>query len=222
MRGSMAGQDNGTAQRHRAVAPDRRRDPHRYRQRAVRRGRQTDRRSTSWPARFGVNRHTVREAIASLVHEGVLRSEQGRGTFVQQRRRFAYPIGPRTRFSTGLDGQAHELRGLLVGHAYEQASEQVAAGLEIKPGARVLRLETLSEADGQSCRARPAISTARASTASNGFSRDALDHRIVQGVRRRRLSPALDAGLGAPCRCRRPRRPQAVAGLDRAGHRRRQ
>ena len=51
--------------------------------------------------RFGVNRHTVREAIASLVHEGVLRSEQGRGTFVQQRRRFAYPIGPRTRFSTG-------------------------------------------------------------------------------------------------------------------------
>ena len=42
---------------------------------------------------FGVNRHTVREAIASLVHEGVLRSEQGRGTFVEQRRRFAYPIG---------------------------------------------------------------------------------------------------------------------------------
>jgi GntR family phosphonate transport system transcriptional regulator len=99
--------------------------------------------------RFGVNRHTVREAIASLVHEGVLRSEQGRGTFVQQRRRFAYPIGPRTRFSTGLDGQAHELRGLLISHAYEPASERVAAGLEIEPGARVLRLETLSEADGQ-------------------------------------------------------------------------
>ena len=99
--------------------------------------------------RFGVNRHTVREAIASLVHEGVLRSEQGRGTFVQQRRRFAYPIGPRTRFSAGLDGQAHELRGLLIGHAYEAASERVAAGLGLAPGARVLRLETLSEADGQ-------------------------------------------------------------------------
>src|SRR3954471_23595384 len=87
--------------------------------------------------RFGVNRHTVREAIASLVHEGVLRSEQGRGTFIQQRRRFAYPIGPRTRFSTGLDGQAHELRGHLIDHAYEAASEVVAAGLDIKPGARV-------------------------------------------------------------------------------------
>jgi GntR family phosphonate transport system transcriptional regulator len=99
--------------------------------------------------RFGVNRHTVREAIASLVHEGVLRSEQGRGTFVQQRRRFAYPIGPRTRFSAGLDGQAHELRGQLIGHAYEAASEQVATGLDLKVGARVLRLETLGEADGQ-------------------------------------------------------------------------
>jgi len=99
--------------------------------------------------RYGVNRHTVREAIASLVHEGVLRSEQGRGTFIQQRRRFAYPIGPRTRFSTGLDGQAHELRGLLIAHAYEAASETVAAGLGIAPGAPVLRLETLSEADGQ-------------------------------------------------------------------------
>jgi len=99
--------------------------------------------------RYGVNRHTVREAIASLVHEGVLRSEQGRGTFIQQRRRFAYPIGPRTRFSTGLGGQAHELRGLLIAHAYEEASAAVAAGLGIEQGARVLRLETLSEADGQ-------------------------------------------------------------------------
>ena len=105
--------------------------------------------NTSWRERFGVNRHTVREAIAALVQEGVLRAEQGRGTFVQQRRRFAYPIGPRTRFSAGLDGQAHELRGHALGHAYEEASDQVAAGLEIKAGARVLRLETLSEADGR-------------------------------------------------------------------------
>ena len=30
--------------------------------------------------RFGVNRHTVRAAIAALAHEGVLQSQQGRGT----------------------------------------------------------------------------------------------------------------------------------------------
>jgi len=51
--------------------------------------------------RYGVNRHTVRSAIAALVQEGVLKAEQGRGTFVLMRKRLSYPIGARTRFSTG-------------------------------------------------------------------------------------------------------------------------
>jgi GntR family phosphonate transport system transcriptional regulator len=99
--------------------------------------------------RFGVNRHTVREAIASLVHERVLRSEQGRGTFMEERRRLAYPIGTRTRFSEGLGGQARELHGTLIGHAYAEASETVAAALGLTAAAPVLRLETLGEADGR-------------------------------------------------------------------------
>lgn len=99
--------------------------------------------------RFGVNRHTVREAIASLVHEGVLRSEQGRGTFIEDVRRFAYPIGIRTRFSEGLDGQARELRGTLLGYAHVEASDAVAAALGLATGAPVLRMETRSEADGR-------------------------------------------------------------------------
>ena len=37
--------------------------------------------------RFGVNRHTVRSAIAALTQEGVLRAEQGRGTFVANAKR---------------------------------------------------------------------------------------------------------------------------------------
>lgn len=99
--------------------------------------------------RFGVNRHTVRGAIAALVQEGVLRAEQGRGTFVERRKRFAYPIGARTRFSEGLQGQARDRRGILLGHAAEPADECTAAALGIEPGAKVVRLETLSEADGR-------------------------------------------------------------------------
>jgi len=99
--------------------------------------------------RFGVNRHTVRTAIQALVQEGVLRAEQGRGTFVVRQPRLSYPIGPRTRFSAGLEGQARALRGNLLDHAYEEAPAAVAEALGLGPGAQVLRLDTMSEADGR-------------------------------------------------------------------------
>lgn len=100
-------------------------------------------------AGFGVNRHTVRSAIAQLVQEGVLRSEQGRGTFAVRPKRLAYPIAARTRFSTGLEGQARERRARLLAHAVEAADARIAQALGIEPGAPVIRLETLSEADGR-------------------------------------------------------------------------
>lgn len=102
---------------------------------------------TELAMRYGVNRHTVRAAIAALVQEGVLRSEQGRGTFVQKRKRLTYPIARRTRFSAGLEGQATEFRSKLLGNGTEPANELVAAALGIAAGAPVVRLETTSSAD---------------------------------------------------------------------------
>lgn len=104
---------------------------------------------TELSARFGVNRHTVRAAIAALVQEGVLRAEQGRGTFVASRERLSYPITARTRFSTGLEGQVREHHSALLEQAVEPASDRVAQALDLAPGAAVIRLETLSEADGR-------------------------------------------------------------------------
>ncbi|TIX61405.1 MAG: phosphonate metabolism transcriptional regulator PhnF, partial [Mesorhizobium sp.] len=100
--------------------------------------------------RYGVNRHTVRSAIAALVQDGVLRAEQGRGTFVLSRKRLSYPIGARTRFSEGLQGQATERRSVLLESAVEPASRRVAEGLGLAKGSSVIRLETRGEADGQS------------------------------------------------------------------------
>jgi GntR family phosphonate transport system transcriptional regulator len=99
--------------------------------------------------RYGVNRHTVRSAIAALVQEGVLKAEQGRGTFVLSRKRLSYPIGARTRFSEGLQGQTSERRSVLLDSAVEPASRRVAEGLGLAKGADVIRLETRGEADGQ-------------------------------------------------------------------------
>lgn len=99
--------------------------------------------------RFGVNRHTVRAAISALVQEGVLRAEQGRGTFIERRQRLTYPISARTRFSAGLEGQARDRRGNLLAYATEPAKARVAEALDLTEGASVIRLETLSEADGR-------------------------------------------------------------------------
>ena len=88
--------------------------------------------------RFGVNRHTVRAAIAALAHEGVLQSEQGRGTYVRRQKRLVYPIGERTRFSAGLGDQARETRSDMMGSATETAPEQVAAALGLVAGDRVV------------------------------------------------------------------------------------
>lgn len=103
---------------------------------------------TELAARFGVNRHTVRAAIAALVGEGALRSEQGRGTFVVRRRRLAYPISRRTRFSAGLEGQARERRTRMLDHSLETASQEVAQALHLAAGASVIRIESVGEADG--------------------------------------------------------------------------
>ncbi|WP_375451323.1 phosphonate metabolism transcriptional regulator PhnF [uncultured Devosia sp.] len=99
--------------------------------------------------RFAANRHTVRRALQALAAEGVVRTEQGRGSFVDQAKRLSYRIGKRTRFSEGLAGQAGALRRQVLGSRLENATAAVAAALAIVPGAKVTRLDTVSSADGR-------------------------------------------------------------------------
>ena len=97
-------------------------------------------------ARFGVNRHTVRRALAELTQRGLIRAERGSGTYVE-RKRLAYPIGARTRFSeiVGTAGRGPE--GRLIGHACEPATTDIAKRLGLDAGDLVVRLEILRSAD---------------------------------------------------------------------------
>lgn len=97
--------------------------------------------------RFGVNRHTVRSAIAALEKEGILRAEQGRGTFLNDRKRLRYPIGRRTRFSSGLEDQARTRSGKLLSSETLPAPPHIARALSLPAGAPVIQLSTLSTAD---------------------------------------------------------------------------
>lgn len=98
-------------------------------------------------ARFGVNRHTVRRAIAALTSEGILRADQGRGTFVASAP-LSYPIGPRTRFSEIVSGQDRAPAGRLIGSGLEEADALLAHQLQVPLGTLLIRLETLRVADG--------------------------------------------------------------------------
>ena len=108
-----------------------------------------DKLPTEWELtrRFGVNRHTVRRALAALAESGAVRAEQGRGTFVQEGL-LDYPITRKTRFSATIRSQSREPEGKLLHVTEEKASGRIAAALELEPGAMVISFQVLRRADG--------------------------------------------------------------------------
>lgn len=97
--------------------------------------------------RFGVNRHTVRRALSELEDKGLLRVEQGRGTFVHEHV-IDYKVGARTRFTENLGGQSRVAHGALLKQEVVPASAKVAKALALAEGTPVVRLVKTGEADG--------------------------------------------------------------------------
>ncbi len=98
-------------------------------------------------ARFDVNRHTVRQAIAALAESNVIRVEQGRGSFVQETL-IDYPINSRTRFSQIISSRHRLPDKKLIETIVKKASPTVAKHLKLKPGKQVIEIIGVSEADG--------------------------------------------------------------------------
>ncbi len=96
---------------------------------------------------FGVNRHTVRQAIGSLAEANAIRVEQGRGTFVQENV-LDYSLGRRTRFSKIVCGQQKLPHKRLIEWDIGKAKKKTAKRLQISGKNKVIRLFSVSEADG--------------------------------------------------------------------------
>lgn len=97
---------------------------------------------------FGVNRHTIRRSLASLVQRGLVRSTQGRGTFVET---FAVDLalGKRTRHRHNL-AQAGVRGGLQVLQSRTvQATADQAHALQVAVDSLLLFLQVLGEGAGQ-------------------------------------------------------------------------
>lgn len=89
--------------------------------------------------RFGVGRHTIRRAIANLRDRGLVRVEQGKGTFVREGR-LQYRLSERTRFSQNLIEQGREPFGESIFEEEIPASPEVARALRLPSGEPVYHI----------------------------------------------------------------------------------
>ena len=121
---------------------------HRFARRPAREGDRLPAGKRAIGAVRGVNRHTIRAAIAALATEGVLTTRQGQGTTVASRRRLAYPsrVAPGSRRVSAPRRESPGSFWLAARSSRPDATSPTPLGLA--EGASVLRLETVSEADG--------------------------------------------------------------------------
>lgn len=97
--------------------------------------------------RFAVNRHTIRRAMGELELSGLVRIEQGRGTFVQEHA-IDYAIGRRTRFSQNLAAQG--MRGHIeVIDARIGRVPEAAKHLGLSRTADILHVQVIGKAEAR-------------------------------------------------------------------------
>jgi GntR family phosphonate transport system transcriptional regulator len=97
--------------------------------------------------RFAVNRHTLRRAVAALEERGLVRVEQGRGTFVQEHV-IDYTVGKRTRFSEIISRQRRDPGGKLLRALTVPAPPAAARELGLRTGQPTILIERLGSVDG--------------------------------------------------------------------------
>ncbi|MES2889090.1 MAG: phosphonate metabolism transcriptional regulator PhnF [Pseudomonadota bacterium] len=90
--------------------------------------------------RFGVNRHTVRQAMQALAREGHVHVRQGKGTFVRELV-LDYALKQRTRLSENLASVGERAQRELLGHQLTQAGDWATA-LQVAPRSRIELLHT--------------------------------------------------------------------------------
>ena len=101
---------------------------------------------TDLMARFGVSRFTLRRAMGVLEDRGLVRVEQGRGTFVHDGA-VHYRISQHISFSENLREQGKEPKQREIALDVIRPTKDVRAALDLPAGSKVIRHTTLSFAD---------------------------------------------------------------------------
>lgn len=99
-------------------------------------------------ARFGVNRHTVRHALAALADRDLVHSRRGAGVFVAQRPT-DYPLGRRVRFHQNVLAAGRTPSRRIGRSETRPCDADEARALRLRTGASVHVVEGVSLADDQ-------------------------------------------------------------------------
>lgn len=98
--------------------------------------------------RFGVNRHTVRRALAALAEAGLVHARRGSGVFIAARPT-EYQLGRRVRFHQNLIASGRTPSRRITRLETRLAAQSEAEALNLPEGAEVHVVEGVSLADGQ-------------------------------------------------------------------------
>ena len=142
--------------------------------------------------RFGVHRNTVRRAVERLREKRLVRVEQGRGMFVDERA-IVYTIGPRSRLTNIVQrGTRRTIREIL-SRTWGNADAATSGALRIPAGSPIQRVDLLRRVDdtpvavGTYCYPLPRFEGIVERIAEAGSISAAMRHFDVIEMRRTRL-----------------------------------
>lgn len=93
--------------------------------------------------RYNVSRLTVRKAFDDLIEKGVLRSEKGRGTYVQEIVNNTYSYRRLSGFTSNVVSKNVNVFSRVLGIYTTKANKRIATKLQTKLGSKILVIERL-------------------------------------------------------------------------------